>query len=68
MAVDFEPISVTVAHACRVTGLGKTKLYELMKDGVVISAMVGGRRIVQVASLKALCGPSRKLEKSPCVK
>ncbi|MEY4967199.1 MAG: hypothetical protein RL274_2782 [Pseudomonadota bacterium] len=64
MADNFEPISVTVAEACRVTGLGKTKLYELMKDGVVTSAMVGGRRIVQVASLKALVGASVGLEKS----
>lgn len=64
MASNLTPISVTVADACHITGLGKTKLYELMNDGVVISAMVGGRRIVQFASLKALVDASSELEKS----
>lgn len=64
MSSNFEPISVTVADACRVTGLGKTKLYQLINDSVVTSAIVGGRRLVQFASLKALVGASVDVEKS----
>ena len=47
-------LTCTVAEACEVTGLGRTKLYELIGDGRVTTTTVGRRRLVLVQSLLAL--------------
>lgn len=47
-------LSLTVADACRTTGLGKTYLYELIRDGRVKSVKLGRRRLITTASLRAL--------------
>jgi excisionase family DNA binding protein len=47
-------ITVTVPEALRLSGLGRTKLYELIADGTLASTTVGRRRLVSYASLKAL--------------
>jgi excisionase family DNA binding protein len=47
-------LSCTIAEACEVTGLGRTKLYELIGDGHLTTATVGRRRLVLVRSLLAL--------------
>ena len=49
-------LTCTVAEACEVTGLGRTKLYELIGDGRVTTTTVGRRRLVIVQSLLALVG------------
>ena len=49
-------LTCTVAEACDVTGLGRTKLYELIGDGRVTTTTVGRRRLVIVQSLLALVG------------
>ena len=49
-------ITATVADACKMTGLGKTKLYELMNAGTIKSVTVGRRRLLKVESLHALVG------------
>ncbi len=41
----------TVREACRASGLGRTKLYELMRRGVLKSSLVDRRRLVFVPSL-----------------
>ncbi|MCA1542710.1 hypothetical protein I6F18_22380 [Bradyrhizobium sp. NBAIM32] len=38
------------------TGLGRTKIYELIGDGRVTTTTVGRRRLVMVQSLLALVG------------
>jgi excisionase family DNA binding protein len=45
-------MAVNIPEACRLTGLGRSKLYELMTTGELQSIKVGKRRIVPVASLK----------------
>jgi hypothetical protein len=50
-------LSCTVAEACAATGLGRTKLYELMGVGLIASSTIGRRRLVQVPSLLKLLAP-----------
>lgn len=49
-------LTCTIAEACEVTGLGRTKIYELIGDGRVSTTTVGRRRLVIVQSLLALVG------------
>ncbi len=49
-----ERLSCTVDEACMVTGLGRTKLYELIGSGQLITTTVGRRRLVIVRSLLEL--------------
>jgi excisionase family DNA binding protein len=50
------PISTTVDDACRITGLGRTKIYELISDGTLKTVRLGRRRLVIFESLEALLG------------
>ena len=52
-ASSTDPIAVTVPVALRLSGLGRTKLYELMAMGEIQSIKVGTRRLIDFASLKA---------------
>jgi excisionase family DNA binding protein len=47
-------LTCTIAEACEVTGLGRTKLYELIGDGLLAATTVGRRRLVMVQSLLSL--------------
>jgi excisionase family DNA binding protein len=44
----------TINEACEVTGLGRTKLYELIGAGHLVTTTVGRRRLVVVCSLLSL--------------
>jgi excisionase family DNA binding protein len=48
-----DPVTVTVAAAMKYSGLGRTKLYELITKGEIESVCVGTRRLIVFASLKA---------------
>jgi excisionase family DNA binding protein len=48
----LEPLAVDIPEACRLTGLGRSKLYELLTAGEIPSVKVGKRRVVPVASLR----------------
>jgi excisionase family DNA binding protein len=47
-------LTCTIAEACEATGLGRTKLYELIDERCLETTMVGRRRLVLVRSLLAL--------------
>ena len=47
-------LACTIAEACEATGLGRTKLYELIGDGQVETTTIGRRRLVLVQSLLSL--------------
>ena len=49
-----ERLTCSVKDAMMATGIGKTKLYELIGDGVVNTVKVGGKRLVVIESLKRL--------------
>ena len=48
------PLTLTLHAARRLSGLGRTKLYQLMGDGRLESICVGRRRLIRYASLEAL--------------
>jgi excisionase family DNA binding protein len=52
-------LACTIAEACQATGLGRTKLYELMGDGHIETTTIGRRRLVLVQSLLSLLKRSR---------
>ncbi|WP_456720871.1 MULTISPECIES: helix-turn-helix domain-containing protein [unclassified Bradyrhizobium] len=58
-------LTCTIGDACEVTGLGRTKLYELIAARRIATTTIGRRRLVVVRSLLAsLAAPelgSRKL-------
>lgn len=54
----MEPVTVTVEGAKRATGLGTTKLYELISEGRLKTVKIGRRTLVTVDSIKALVEPT----------
>jgi excisionase family DNA binding protein len=57
-ALPIKPITVTVATALAVTGLGRTKFYELIKAGRVRTIHIGKRTLVEYRSLEELLTPA----------
>ncbi|MBU6395451.1 MAG: helix-turn-helix domain-containing protein [Sphingomonadales bacterium] len=52
--VPGDPISVRVAEAIRLTGIGRSKLYELMASGDIETIKVGRCTLIPMTSLRAL--------------
>jgi hypothetical protein len=52
-------LTCTIAEACEVTGLARTKLYELIGDAQVTTTTIGRRRLVLVQSLLSLIEGNR---------
>ena len=52
----FEPITVRIPAAVRMTGIGRSKLYELIKAGDVEIVKVGTSTLIKVESLRRLLG------------
>lgn len=50
----IEPLAYSVEEACRVSSLGRTRLYQLMNEGKLQSRKIGKRTIIPAASLRAL--------------
>ena len=50
------PITVRVREACRLTGVGRSKLYELIKTGEISVIKVGTITLIPVDSLKRYLG------------
>jgi excisionase family DNA binding protein len=51
-APRLKPLAVDIPEACRLTGLGRSKLYELLSTGEIRSITVGRRRLIPVAALR----------------
>lgn len=49
-----EPISVRIPEACRLTGIGRSKLYELIGDGRIDIVKVGAITLIPMESLRQL--------------
>jgi len=52
----METISTTIAGACQATGLGKSKIYELISAGELSTVKIGRRTLVKTDSLRRLVG------------
>ena len=48
----MDQITISVAEACRASGLGRTTIYELLRAGKITSRKVGERRLIDAASLR----------------
>jgi len=53
-----KPLAVTVSSARKLTGLGNTTIWALIKNGKLKSVRIGRRRLITYASLEALLSPS----------
>ncbi|NBW77157.1 MAG: DNA-binding protein [Sphingomonadaceae bacterium] len=51
---DLQPLAYSVADAIRVSSIGKTRLYSLIKEGRLEARKVGKRTLIPAASLRAL--------------
>lgn len=47
----MEPIAISVAQACKISGVGKTTFYGLIRDGRIQSKLIGRRRLVLTKSI-----------------
>jgi len=44
--ISEEPLAYRIKHFCQAVGLGKTKFYELLREGKIKTVVIGGRRLV----------------------
>ena len=57
------PLTVRVREACRLTGIGRSKLYELIADGEIETLKIGASTFIPMGSLEALI--DRRLRDRP---
>ena len=48
-----ELITVRIKDACRITGIGRSKLYELIESGDIEVVKVGRMTLVPISALKS---------------
>jgi excisionase family DNA binding protein len=51
---NLKPLTITVENALKISGLGRTKLYELINAGTIKTITIGRRRLVVYSSLEEL--------------
>lgn len=49
----FRPITVRIREACRMTGIGRSKFYELIASGEIAVIKVGKMTLIPVAGIEA---------------
>ncbi|QTD57288.1 helix-turn-helix domain-containing protein [Parasphingorhabdus cellanae] len=54
LKLPLEPISVRIPVAVQLTGIGRSKLYELIAGGQLETVKIGASRLILVSSLKKL--------------
>ena len=55
-----DPITVRIPEAIRLTGIGRSKLYELIASGDVEVVKIGNCTLIPMTSLRALVERARK--------
>ncbi|WP_365894633.1 helix-turn-helix domain-containing protein [uncultured Sphingomonas sp.] len=58
---DLSPITLRIADACRITGIGRSKFYELIKAGEIEVIKVGAITLVPMTSIAALLQRGRPI-------
>jgi excisionase family DNA binding protein len=56
---DLSPITLRIADACRITGIGRSKFYELIKAGEIEVIKVGAITLVPMSGIQALLARGR---------
>jgi excisionase family DNA binding protein len=59
-AVFHRPLAVRIREACRLTGIGRSKFYELIAGGEIEIVKVGTMTLVPMASLERLIEGQRE--------
>ena len=54
VTLPIEPLTVRIPVAVQLTGIGRSKIYELIKAGKLDTAKVGASTLLTVASLRRL--------------
>jgi excisionase family DNA binding protein len=49
-----EPLAVRIPEACRLTGIGRSKLYQMIADGSIERIKVGAITLVPMRTLRRL--------------
>lgn len=52
-AASLAPLTVRVSEACRLTGIGRSKLYLLINEGHIRTIKVGSMTLIPMRSLEA---------------
>lgn len=50
----LEPLAYSITDACRVSSIGRTRIYSLIKEGKLQVRKIGKRSLIPAASLRAL--------------
>lgn len=58
--LPLEPLTVRIPVAVQLTGIGRSKLYELIAAGEVDVVKIGASKLITVASLRRLIQKSRR--------
>lgn len=48
------PLTVRLSEACRITGMGRTKLYALIKKGEIVTVKIGRVTLIPVSSIETM--------------
>jgi excisionase family DNA binding protein len=60
LPLPLEPLTVRIPVAVQLTGIGRSKIYELIKAGKLDTVKVGASTLITVASLKRLTERARR--------
>lgn len=55
-----EPLAVRIPEACRLTGIGRSKLYELIADGSIEIVKIGSMTLIPFECLRRLIDDARR--------
>ena len=58
--LPLEPLTIRIPVAVQLTGIGRSKLYQLIAAGEIETAKVGASTLVSVASLRQLVASRRR--------
>ena len=51
---SHEPLAYSIADACRLTSIGRTRLYQLINSKALETRKIGKRTLIPAASLRRL--------------
>jgi excisionase family DNA binding protein len=60
LLATIDPLAVSVHAATRVSGIGRTRLYEAIGSGELASCKVGKRRLILMEDLRAWLAGQRQ--------
>jgi excisionase family DNA binding protein len=65
MQIPAEKLAFTIAEAVSSTGIGRTKLYALIKQGQLETRKLGARTLIPATSLRSLVAALPRSPKHP---